>query len=238
MPTYMVEPKIFEMFPNFRRGVIVATGIDNNSSKIQTEAMLNQAINALGAQPENNDNERIQVWNTAYEKFGVNPNKFTPSIRFLMEQVRRGKPPRSINKIVDLFNVTSLKWVAPCGGDDLDALDGGDMCLGIASGDESFAPLFKPDAVENPIVGEIIYYTPQTKRVMCRRWTWRNADFSKLCEHTKRVAINIDMMMHPFALSDLQKAVDELAHSVQKFCGGSVQTHILEPGNPEFEIQA
>jgi len=236
MAKYIVEPKIFEMFPNFRRGVIVATGIDNNHSNAQTSALLGQAIANIDAQQIVDEKERIAVWNSAYEKFGVNPNKFTPSIRFLMEQMRKGKPPRSINKIVDLFNVTSLKWVIPCGGDDLDTLDGGDLCLGIAQGDETFAPLFKPESIENPIAGEVIYYTPQSKRVMCRRWTWRNADFSKLSEQTKRVAINIDMMMPPFTLDNLQEAMAGLTELVEKLCGGTVQTHILSPESPEFEI--
>jgi len=236
MPRYIVEPKIFEMFPDFCRGVIVAAGIDNSHSGVQIAALLGQTITDLGLQPPN-EQERISVWNSAYEKFAVNPNKFTPSIRFLMEQLRRGKPPRSINKIVDLFNITSLKWVVPCGGDDLDMLEGGDLCLGIAQGDETFAPLFKPEATENPIAGEVIYYTPQTKRVMCRRWTWRNADFSKLSEQTKRVAINIDMMMPPFTLANLQEAMAGLAKLVQEFCGGTIQTHIFSPDAPELQIE-
>lgn len=237
MPKYMVEPKIFELFPDFRRGVIVAAGIDNNDSGAQVAAQLGQTISAIGARLPASGDERITVWNSAYEKFSVNPKKFTPSICFLVEQLRRGKPPRSVNKIVDLFNIISLKWLVPCGGDDLDKLQGGDLCLGIANGDENFAPLFKPEAIESPDAGEVIYYTPQTKRVMCRRWTWRNADFSKLSEQTKRVAINIDMMMPPFKLSDLQDAMMELAELVQKFCGGKLQTHIFSPETPELQIE-
>ena len=235
MSRIIIQPKIFEMFPNFRRGVILAGGIDNNHSGAPTASLLAQTISDL--QPVGDEQERIAVWNSAYEKFAVNPNKFTPSIRFLMEQLKRGKPPRSINKIVDLFNITSLKWIVPCGGDDLDTLTGDDLCLGIAEGDETFAPLFKPEAIESPIAGEVIYYTPQTKRVMCRRWTWRNADFSKLSEQTKRVVINIDMMMPPFTTANLQDAVNELAELVRKFCGGTVQTHMLSPGNSELQIE-
>ena len=119
----------------------------------------------------------------------------------------------------------------------LRALQGGDLVLGIANGDETFAPLFKPDAVENPVAGEVIYYTPQSKRVMCRRWTWRNADFSKLTENTKRVAVNIDMMLPPFNTADLQTAAAELAKLVGKFCGGKVKTYVLGPEMMEILIE-
>jgi hypothetical protein len=32
MPTYSVDPKIFEIFPAFRRGVVLATNIDNTTN--------------------------------------------------------------------------------------------------------------------------------------------------------------------------------------------------------------
>lgn len=238
MPLYTIENKVFELFPAFRRGVVFAGGIDNASSvEHETKELLARTIAQVATEPTSIERERIDIWNAAYQKFGADANKYTPSIRFLMEQVRRGKPPRSINKIVDLFNITSLKWLVPCGGDDLDSLAGGDLCLGIACGDETFAPLFKPAAIENPIAGEVIYYTPQTKQVMCRRWTWRNADFSKLSEATKNVAINIDMMLPPFAETDIHNAVNELADMVRKYCGGSVQTFVLSPSQPSVTLE-
>ena len=122
MAKYRIEPKIFELFPNFRRAVLIANDIDNKSVPSPTTQLLTETISSKEAKMTDEEQERIAVWNCAYEKFACNPNKFTPSIRFLMEQLRRGKPPRSINKIVDLFNITSLKWVVPCGGDDLEGL--------------------------------------------------------------------------------------------------------------------
>jgi lysyl-tRNA synthetase class 2 len=86
--------------------------------------------------------------------------------------------------------------------------------------------------VETPLAGEVIYYTPQSKRVMCRRWTWRNADFSKITPTTRSVAINIDMMMPPFRDADLQAASMELAALLQQFCGGSAERFVLAPSTP------
>ena len=235
MPTYTVEDKVFEMFPHFRRGVVVARNIDNSQEDPETSAILVEASNRVGPFPTETETARINVWNEAYRTFGADPDKFTPSIRFLYTQIRRSKPPRPISKIVDMMNAISIGWIAPCGGDDADTL-GGDIVLGLATGDESFAPLFKPAAVESPLPGEVIYYTPQTRRVMCRRWTWRNADFSRITPQTRTVAINIDMMMPPFRKEDLQAATMELEASIQQFCDGETEAFVLSPDNPTFSF--
>ena len=235
MPTWTVEDRIFEMFPHFRRAVVIARDIDNSGEDPETGAMLAEAGSRVGPFPTETENARIAVWNEAYKAFGADPDKFTPSIRFLYAQIRRSKPPRPISRIVDVMNAISIGWVAPCGGDDLDALQGGDMLLGIARGDETFAPLFKPAAVENPLPGEIIYYTPQTRRVMCRRWTWRNADFSRMTSQTRNVAVNIDMMMPPFTATDLQAATMEMEALVSQFCGGSTESFVLSTDRRSFQ---
>ena len=229
MPTYSVDPKIFEIFHAFRRGVVVATNIDNTTNDPELGVLLVEASQAPAETPP-----AITVWNEAYLKLGVDPQKFTPSIKFLYEQIRKGKPPRSISKIVDIMNLVSLRRMAPCGGDDLSAIAPGDLRLGFANGDETFAPLFKPTAFDNPAPGEVIYYTPQTKQVMCRRWTWRNSDFSKITPLTSKVAINIDIMAPPFTDGDVDSALAEMAQLLEKYCGTHTVCHKFTAATPEF----
>jgi DNA/RNA-binding domain of Phe-tRNA-synthetase-like protein len=234
MPVYSVEDRVFEMFPHYRRAVLVARDLDNSADDPETAAMLVEAASRVGPFPTETETARISVWNEAYKAFDADPDKFTPSIRFLYTQIRRSKPPRPISKLVDIMNAISIGWTAPCGGDDLDSMDDGDIVLGLAKGDETFAPLFKPAALENPLPGEVIYYTPQSKQVMCRRWTWRNGDFSKITPQTRNVAINIDMMSPPFRDLDLQAASMELKALLQQFCGGQSEIFTLSPDQPRF----
>ncbi len=235
MPKYFVEQAIFDLFPAFRRGVIIATQLDNRS----TESALGPLIaeSAKAALTAETEPARISVWKDTYLKLRVDPDKYTPSIKFLYDQIRKGKPPRSISNIVDIMNLVSLRWMAPCGGDDLKTILPGDLTLGIAQGDESFAPLFKATSFESPLEGEVIYYTPQTKRVMCRRWTWRNADFSKITPETTSVAINIDIMTPPFSENDVEAALSELAGLLERHCGGRTAQYKLHPGAPSFEFE-
>lgn len=232
---YRVENRVFEMFPAFRRGVVIATNINNSSTVPAVDRLLSDAIANVPITPSQVENERVAVWNDAYRRLGLDPLKVTPSFRFLLNQIRRDKPPRSINTLVNIFNASSVKWIMPCGGDDLAAIDGADLCLGFASGTETFSPLFKPNVVESPLADELIYYASQTRKVLCRRWTWRNSDFSRLTASTRAAAINLDFMAPPFTYREIQAATDELANLVNTYCGGSVESHMLSPINPSFE---
>jgi len=232
MPTYSVDPKIFEIFPAFRRGVVVATNLDNTSPDPELALLIIEASQSPAEEPP-----AISVWNEAYLKLAVDPKKFTPSIKFLYEQIRKGKPPRSISKIVDIMNLVSLRRMIPCGGDDLQTILPGDIRLGFAQGDETFAPLFRPTTFDNPPAGEVIYYTPQTKQVMCRRWTWRNADFSKITPLTNSVAINIDFMAPPLSEHDVDSALAEMSQLLEKRCGGKTVCHKLTAATPSFVLR-
>ena len=64
-----------------------------------------------------------------------------------------------------IFNCISLKYLLPCGGDDLNVIEG-DLRLGIADGTENYVPLGQPDVLEHPQPGEVIYYDTATRR-MC-----------------------------------------------------------------------
>lgn len=235
---YEVESRVFELFPTFRRGVILATDVDNGSPNATVERLLSDTISGVPGAPTSIEQQRVDAWNAAYERLGVDPRKVTPSVSFLLNQVRRGRPPKSINTLVNLFNAMSLKMVIPCGGDDLAAIEGGDLRLGFATGKETFAPLFKPDAGENPLPGELIYFTPQTGRVLCRRWTWRNSDFSKLTSKTRTTVINLDFMIPPLTEVEVDGATEDLANMVRDFCGGTVKTHVLSSDTPSFDLNS
>ena len=43
MPTYFVEQKIFDLFPAFRRGVVIATNLDNTASDPELAKLIGEA---------------------------------------------------------------------------------------------------------------------------------------------------------------------------------------------------
>ena len=147
-----------------------------------------------------------------------------------------GKPVRSISPAVDAFNLISIRHVIPCGGDDMNSVEG-DVTLGRAVSDETFAPIFKLEEIEHPDPGEIIYVNRKTKRVLCRRWNWRNADFSKLAPETRNLGINVDGMMPAIGREEIEKAAESLKELLLRFCGGKISIHYLDATNPAVEFQ-
>ncbi len=234
---FRIEADVFQMFPEFCRGIVVATGIDNSRTCQEIQALLREQEEKV-REDQTIDvqiHPRLQAWKEAYRKFGAKPNKFTPSIVFLTKQVKGGKLLRSISPAVDAFNMISIKYLVPSGGDDMDSVEG-DLTLGRAFSDETFAPIFKPDEIEHPEPGEIIYVNRRSKRVLCRRWNWRNADFSKIAPETKNLAINVDGMLPAVSRQEIEKAAEELGDLISRNCGGSVSILFLDARNQEVEV--
>jgi len=235
---FCVEESVFQMFPGFCRGVVMASGIDNSRPCAELEGLLKDQEEKLRQDPQVDlaTHPRLAVWKDAYRQFGSNPNKFTPSIVFLVKQVKAGKPVRSISPAVDAFNLISIKHIIPCGGDDMDSVEG-DVTLGRAISDETFAPIFKPEEVERPDAGEIIYVNRRTGRILCRRWNWRNADFSKLAPETKNLAINVDGMIPSIGREEIEQAAEGLKQLLLRYCGGNIAIHYLDNQTREVDFQ-
>ncbi len=234
---FCIEEGVFQMFPQFCRGIVVASGIDNSRPCPELVRLLQEQAEKMRKDPNIDpaSHPRLLVWKEAYRKFGSNPNKHTPSIVFLVKQVKSGKPIRSISPAVDAFNLISMKHTIPCGGDDMDSVEE-DVTLGRAVADETFAPIFKPDEVDHPKAGEVIYVNRRTKRVLCRRWNWRNADFSKITPETKNLAVNVDGMMPSIDRSEIEEAAEGLKQLLDRFCGGTISVQYLDSQNPEIDI--
>ena len=233
---FCIEESVFEMFPQFCRGIVMASGIDNSRPRPEFEELLRKQEETLRQDPAIDlaAHPRLLAWKEAYRRFGSNPNKFTPSIVFLAKQVKSGKTVRSISPAVDAFNIISIRHVIPCGGDDMDSVEG-DVTLGRAGGDETFAPIFKPEEIEHPESGEVIYVNRRTRRVLCRRWNWRNGDFSKITPETRNLAINVDGMMPAIGRQEIEEAAESLKQLLLQFCGGTITIHYLDAGNREVD---
>jgi DNA/RNA-binding domain of Phe-tRNA-synthetase-like protein len=234
---FCIEEDVFQLFPQFHRGIVIAMGIDNSRPCSELEDLLRKQEEMMRQDPAVDlaAHPRLLAWKDAYRQFGSNPNKFTPSIVFLAKQVKSGKTVRSISPAVDAFNIISLKHIIPCGGDDMNSVEG-DVTLGRAVSDETFAPIFKPEEIEHPDPGEVIYVNRQTKRVLCRRWNWRNADFSKLTPETKNLAINVDGMAPAIGREEIEEAAEGLKQLLLQYCGGKIVIHYLDAQNREISV--
>lgn len=228
----IIQDELFEIFPDFYRGVIVASDLTNHPSLKRVRKMLKKTIDQLCNMDLEND-ERLLAWDKAHRDFGSNPNKYPPSISSLLKRVQKNPALPYINSVVALFNFISLKYCLPCGGDDMKNVEG-DFVLGLADGEESFVPLGS-DQRESPVKGEVIYFDGKTKNVMCRRWNWRNGDLTKIKESTNNIVINIDCLP-PHTPETAIQARDELAQLLKEHCDATLVTGELHTDNRFFEL--
>ncbi len=229
---YKVE--VFDRFENYYRGVVVARGIRNRAGDERLRKLLEEAVLLVRQRldPEGYREEpRIRAWREAYRAFGVNPNKFPPSVEALVRQVLKGRDIRSVNPVVDIFNYISLKYLLPSGADDLKKVKG-DLRLTYARGGEIFVP-FDRDEVDPPKPGEVIYRDDE--KVLCRCWNWRQGVHTKIEETTEEVAINVDGLP-PLSPDEVWSITEETGRLVKEFCGGEVLCFLLYKERPEVEI--
>lgn len=233
MRKIIIEPEIFEQFPDFKRGLVIVSDIENRLENNKIESLLAKEIKDKAGLDYKNLPE-VLAWDEAHRKFGSNPNNYPPSIKSLLERVVKGKNIPFINSVVAAFNLISLKYLIPCGGDDLDKTEG-NLCFGFAKGDEKFRAIGAEED-DNPAPGEAIYFDTPSRRVMCRRWNWRNGDFAKITEKSKKILLNVEGI-GPISTETIIKARDELAMLLAEYCSAVVTVDYLDSGKPSIEIK-
>jgi lysyl-tRNA synthetase class 2 len=236
MPEIRINAIIFEEFPTFRRGIVIATNMDNRGHSRELEDTLKLAITEAAQQPiDIKSDPRTVIWSEAHRRFGSNPNKFPPAHCALLKRVQKpGAGIPFINKVVAIMNINSIKAVTPVGGDDVRRANGS-LELRHADGSENFTPLGSPDNREHPDPGEVIYLVPESNEVMCRRWNWRNGHQTRIDEDTRVIVMNIDSLGED-SQSRAISTRDRVAQMLETYCQAEVSTTLLSPAQPTYPL--
>jgi len=232
-----VGEEIFERFPGYRRMVLLCEGMDNSKEVPFLLELLRKGEKQIREDPfleKYKEHPSVAAWQEAFRSLGVNPNKYPPSMANLVKRVRSGKELPFINPLVCIFNIVSMKYLVPCGGDDLRHVKE-KVLLCLASGGERYVPLGQPDMEEFPDAGEVVLKDTASGEVFCRKWCWKNGERSKIDSDSSRVAINVDCMP-PVEEATARAAAEELASLIKDHCGGSVSMHLLSPESPGVEF--
>ncbi len=231
---FRIEKEIFEKFPDLNIGTLVARGIDNRDRADEIMGWIKDMQEEIRNKFDSetlSDVPKIKTWRKAYAAFGAKPKKHKSSVESLYRLILKGIDLRSINKIVDIYNFISIKHMIPLGGDDVSNIEG-DIELKFANGDEHFTPL-NSELTESVKPGEIVYI--DERDVLCRRWNWRECDRTKMTEETSEVLL-VAEGLPPVTRNEVTAVVEELDELVKMFCGGEIQTFILDRHQRECEI--
>ena len=210
-------------YPGYVRGVVIAQEVHNGDSPPELVALLREAEASLRQQTSLEQiaaHPNIAAWREAFRQMGVKPSEFRSSIEALGRRALREQELPSINALVDIGNILSLRHLAPAGGHAIDLLTQ-DIALRPATGQEVFVPFGEaPDAApEHPNPGEIVFVEGNT--VLTRRWVWRQSNHTLTLPTTTAIELNIDGLP-PVNQAKVEEICQEAMELIKRFCGGRI----------------
>jgi DNA/RNA-binding domain of Phe-tRNA-synthetase-like protein len=231
--TFRYDPLIFPRFPSLRAGVILAHGISNQPTPPPLlEAFLaeqRQALQRIGATPLS-EIPSLAAWRAAFREFGVDPTKYRSAAESLLRRLTKKGDIPSINALVDLCNLVSIRYAMPVAAFEARAVQGS-IRVHFSSGQESFLALGE-SAAEQPAVGEVIF-SGANHAVVARRWCWRQSEDSAAQLNTQEAIICTEAH-HANAKADVAAAIRDILDLMQSYTGGTTASGDLDPSRLEI----
>jgi DNA/RNA-binding domain of Phe-tRNA-synthetase-like protein len=235
MPTlFRYDPALLNRFPSIRGGVIFARGLRNGPTPPTLAAAFAAEQRAvlirLGETPLS-EVPSLAAWRRAFSAFGVKPTQYRSAAEALLRRLTRHGDIPSVNLLVDLGNLVSIRHALPVAVFDLRATTG-PVTARFANGDERFTDL-GTDEVVHPDPGEVIF-VDEAGLVSARRWCWRQSDQSAAREDTTEALITVEGH-HASAEEDVRVALADLQALLTKYVPGVLlHSALLSPANPAF----
>lgn len=227
------HPEIAKVFPEARAGVLFGRGVDAQGSPEELQKLFfaeqEKVLAEIGDTPLS-ELESLAAWRSAFRRFDVNPTKYRSAVEALLRRLTKKGDIPSVNTLVDIGNLVSIRYRLPVAILDTARLDG-QVCVQFSNGDEEFIPLFS-DQAEHPVKGEVIF-RDSSGVVAARRWCWRQSDESAARNGTKDFMV-ITEGLHAAAENDIQAALADLTGLFSQFVGGEYGSGIIRPGELSF----
>ncbi len=230
---FQYHPEIGNRYPNVVGGVLLARGMQNgptpDSLKTAYFAEQKATLQRLGETPLSQV-ASLSAWRSAFSGFGVEPTKYRCAAEALLRRLTKKGDIPSINLLVDLGNLVSIRYALPVAVFDTSQVQG-PITVHFSNGTERFTPLGEA-IVENPEIGEVVF-SDENKMVLARRWCWRQSEESAAQLDTTDAVITVEAQ-HPGGRADIEAALNDLLELLQKYAGGNYTSGILDAHNLIF----
>ncbi len=231
---FQIDRKIFEQNPDLKIGAILIKGMDNSKRVSSVESLLRGVCAQREKEFKDKDvfeHPMVKAWCQAYGRFGVNPQKYPPSIAALLKRVKSGKQLTHINVLVDLYNYFSMKYLLPIGGEDIDWLCG-DLNLTFTKGNEPFRPIGSIE-VDMAKEGEGAYM--DDAGITCRYWNYRECERTKFTNKTVNAVLFVEDLSK-IHIDEFGSMLNEMQQTISKYIGGQIETYILNDESNTLEL--
>lgn len=218
---------ILERFPNTRGGVILAQNMTNSPSNDVLKQAYTQeqqaSIDRIGITALSNL-PSLSAWRSTFSAFGASPTKSRSAPEALLRRLTKKGDISSINTLVDIGNLVSIRYALPVAVFDTNSLTG-TLTVKFAEGNERYTELGS-DEIKHPDAGEVIF-VDKTDLVFARRWCWRQSIQSAAKMDTATAIIVVEAQ-HTDNLADIQNAQADLLDLLTNFAGGQYQSFVLD----------
>ncbi len=249
---------ILSRFPNVCGGFILADGVTNGPSPEALQqaffteqnavlARLGGTAPSLTAEPvpveqiSLSEIPSLAAWRAAFRAFGVNPTKYRSAAEALLRRLTKKGDIPSINTLVDVCNLVSIRYALPVAAFDLRAVQGA-ITVQFSDGSESFTPhdlggservtsagtttaISEATQIEHPELGEVIF-CDEIGRVLARRWCWKQSLESTVRPDTRQALFTIEAQ-HPGGGEDVESALNDLLALLHTYAGGETNSGVL-----------
>jgi DNA/RNA-binding domain of Phe-tRNA-synthetase-like protein len=203
------HPDILARFPNVTGGVILARGLRGGATpddlKLAYEAEQQLALARLAG------------------SFNVEPTQYRCAAEALLRRLTKKGDVPSINRLVDIGNLVSIRYGLPVAIMDAERM-AGPITVRFADGSERFKELGAAEE-EHPEPGEVVFSDP-TGRVFARRWCWRQSEDCAATESTTSAIITVEAQ-HPGGRADVESALRDLLGLLPEYAGGEYASGVL-----------
>jgi DNA/RNA-binding domain of Phe-tRNA-synthetase-like protein len=232
---FAYAPEIVERFPSVVGGVIHATGVTNGPTPpdlVATfEAEQAAVIARIGDTPLS-ELPSLAAWRRTFRAFGVDPTGYRSAAESLLRRLTKQGSIPSINTLVDLGNLVSIRYGLPVAIFDQGAATGG-TTVGFATGAEQFTDLGSGDR-ETPEPGEVIF-ADEASLVSARRWCWRQSAESASGPATTEILVTVEGH-HESAAANVRAALADLEVLIERHGRPAVsRPGIVDAASPRFD---
>ena len=231
---FQYDQEIVERFPSIVGGVLVADGVRNGPSAAELVGAFQQeqrdVLGRIGDTPLS-EIPSLGAWRRAFRAFGVDPTAYRSAAEALLRRLTKQGTLPSINTLVDIGNLVSIRYGLPVAVFDRASITDG-LTVRLATGDESFTDLGS-GAIERPEAGEVIF-VDAAGHVAARRWCWRQSAESASSESTTDIVVTVEGH-HADARRDVDAALADLDALLQSFATvPDTRAAILDAAAPVF----
>ena len=172
---FSYHPEVLASFPTIRAGVVHASGLANGPSPDELKRAYRgeqaASLRRFEGTPMS-DIPSIVAWRRAFSAFGVKPTQYRNAAEALIRRLIKTGDIPSINALVDIANLVSIRYGLPVAAMDQAGV-AGSTTVRFATGDERFRDLGR-SRTTSPEPGEVVF-VDQAGTVSARRWCWRQS---------------------------------------------------------------